>query len=136
MPWKKTSLQPLRFALSGGLSTAAHWLVMGVMINAGTLPAVATATGALIGAIVNYVLQRHLTFQSSALHRTALPRYLSVCTVTWVANLLFFLLLHRIFLLSPMVAQGATTVAIALMSYFLYKRIVFNDRQTHPVFQE
>lgn len=125
----------LRFSLAGGLATASHWLVMALMINAGAVPATATAIGAFIGAIINYILQRHVTFQSNVAHHFALLRYLGVCTLTWFVNLIFFLVLHRIVLLSPLYAQGITTLTVALMSYFLYKRIVFNDCQSEPVYR-
>ena len=127
-PKGNSFIRPIRFAFSGGLATASHWLVMALMINAGTLPAIATAVGAFIGAVVNYILQRNVTFQSNAAHRSTLRRYIAVCTLTWLANLLFFFFFHHITLLSAMYAQGITTFVVALMSYFLYKRVVFNDQ--------
>jgi len=104
------------------------------MVNAGRLPAIATAVGAFIGAIVNYILQCEVIFYSNANHRSVLLRYIAVCTLMWFANLILFLILHRIVLLSPMYAQGITTLLVALMSYFLCKRIVFNDCQSQPVY--
>ncbi|MCF6235586.1 MAG: GtrA family protein [Gammaproteobacteria bacterium] len=126
-------IQPIRFALSGSLATASHWLVMALMVNSGTLPAIATAVGAFIGAIVNYILQRNVTFQSNVAHRSALLRYVAICTLTWFLNLAFFLIFYQVFQLSLIVAQGITTLAIALMSYFLYKRIVFNEHQSQSI---
>ena len=128
-----SSLQAIRFAFSGGLATASHWLVMAIMIKVGTIPAIATAVGAFIGAVVNYILQRNVTFQSNAAHRSTLRRYIAVCTLTWIANLLFFSVFHHTILLSAMYAQGITTFVVALMSYFLYKRIVFNDHPSQSV---
>ncbi len=133
-PKVNSFIQPMRFALSGGLATASHWLVMALMINVGTLPATATAVGAFIGAVVNYILQRNVTFKSNAAHRSTLRRYFAVCTLLWVANLLFFSIFHHAILLSAMYAQGITTLVVALMSYFLYKRIVFNDHQSQSIY--
>lgn len=135
MSWNNFSFQPMRFALSGGVATTTHWLVMAVMLSSGIEPSVATASGALIGAIVNYFLQRNITFQSKARHRSALVRYAGVCTLTWFANLVIFIVLYHIILLTPMYAQGITTFLVALISYVLYKRIVFNDQHTRPVYQ-
>ncbi len=129
----KILIQFIRFALSGGLATASHWLVMALMINADISSITATAVGASIGAIVNYILQYKITFQSSTAHRSTLQRYIAVCTLLWIANLLFFSILHHIILLSTMYAQGITSFVVALMSYFLYKRIVFNDPKSQPV---
>lgn len=133
MLWTKLSLRPLRFALSGGLATAAHWLIMALMINMSISPTLATAVGAFIGAVVNYILQRNVTFQSNATHRSVLLRYLGVCTLAWSANLLLFSVFHHTILLSAMYAQAITTLIVALMSYFLYKRMVFNDHLSQSI---
>ncbi|NOY72953.1 MAG: GtrA family protein [Gammaproteobacteria bacterium] len=126
-------LQLIRFALSGGLATASHWFVMVLLINTGTTSVTATAVGAFIGAIVNYILQYKITFQSNAAHRSTVQPYIAVCTLMWIANLLFFLILHHTIQLSTIHAQGITSFVVALMSYFLYKRIVFNDPKSQPV---
>lgn len=106
-----------------------HWLIMAFMVNAGTSPPTATATGGLIGAVVNYILQRKVTFRSNAAHGSILLRYLGVCTLIWFANLAFFLVFYRIALFSSVYAQGFTTFSVAIMSYFLYKRVVFHVRK-------
>ncbi len=122
-------IQQMRFALMGGLATVLHWLVMALMVNIGNTPIIATATGALIGAMANYVLQHSVTFKTNESHASVVPRYISVFMMTWVANLLIFSLLHHTSRLTPMYAQGITTLAVASMSYVLYKRVVFNE---HP----
>ncbi len=132
---KETFLcQSVRFAISGGLATLSHWLIMALMIYAGTTPAKATAVGAFIGATLNYILQHKVTFQSNVAHRSALLRYIVVCTLTWTANLFYFFILHHIIMLTAMYAQSITTFLVALMSYFLYKRIVFNGHQPQAVY--
>jgi len=123
--WNGSYLQPVRFTLVGGLATVSHWLVMALAINLGAMPAMATAIGAVIGALVNYILQRNVTFQSNNSHRTALRRYLIVCLLIWGANLFIFFTLYHIVLLATVYAQLLTTLLVAFMSYFLYKRTVF-----------
>lgn len=131
---KRSSVfQPLRFVLSSGLATTSHWSVMAMMIIAGVAPTVATAVGALIGAIANYFLQRKVTFRNNSPHHTTLPRYIVACTVIWLLNLIFFFIFYQIALLSTVVAQGTTTLAVALISYFLYKRVVFNEHKTQYI---
>ena len=122
--------QLIRFVLSGGLATASHWLVMAFAISLGVIPVVATAIGAIIGAVVNYILQRNVTFQSNTPHRSALQRYLIVCLLIWAANLFFFFILYHISLLSAVYAQGITTFVVAFMSYLLFKKVVFHDHQS------
>jgi len=128
MPWYKPLFEPMRFVFSGGVATLSHWLTMGLLIVAGTQPAVATAIGALIGAVINYILQRNVTFRSDVAHSQALRAYLLVCVITWVANLLIFIACHHWLGLTPLYAQGLTTALVAGLSYVLYKTMVFHER--------
>lgn len=115
----------MRFVMTGGLATLSHWLTMALLILAGMLPSLATAIGALVGAVVNYLMQKAYTFRSSRSHRVALPRYVAACIVLWLANLLLFMLLHRLFYVPVMPAQFLTTGFVALLSYWLYRGMVF-----------
>ncbi|NOY67711.1 MAG: GtrA family protein [Gammaproteobacteria bacterium] len=134
MSWQKRLLQSARFVLSGGIATASHWLVMAFMVNVGIRPLIATATGAFIGAIINYILQRYVTFQTKAVHRTVLLRYTGVCIIIWFSNFFIFISLFHIARLTPIYAQGITTLTLAVMSYYFYKRMVFNDQRSQPVY--
>jgi putative flippase GtrA len=128
MPWNHPLMQPLRFLFSGGLATLAHWLVMALLIMAGSDAAVATGVGAIVGALVNYILQRNVTFRSSVAHRRAMQAYLLACVIIWCANLAVFIILHSGLGLTPLYAQGLTTAIVACLSYVLYKRMVFHER--------
>jgi hypothetical protein len=43
----------------------------------------------------------------------------------WLANLLLFVLLHRLLTLPVVSAQFLTTAFVALLSYWLYRHMVF-----------
>jgi putative flippase GtrA len=118
----------MRFIVSGGAATLSHWLAMALLIVAGTAPSMATAVGAAVGAGVNYLLQKAYAFRSADSHRVALPRYILACAMLWLANLLLFVALHRLLQLSVVTAQFATTAFVAMLSYWLYARMVFNER--------
>lgn len=49
--------QVIRFLLSGGVATFIHWAVMGLFVSLGEQPTFATAIGALLGSIFNYLFQ-------------------------------------------------------------------------------
>lgn len=117
----------IRFIVAGGISTLSHWVVMALMIFSSILPEIASATGALVGAIVNYILQKTFTFQSTQSHRSTIPRYIAACAILWLANLLIFSTLIRIINLQIITAQIVTTAFVAILSYLLYKRNTFND---------
>lgn len=117
----------LRFVLSGGIATLSHWLLMAVLLFAGSKPAAATSIGAGAGAIINYFAQKRYTFRSDALHRRTLPRYLAICLFLWVSNLVLFLLINGILISSIALTQMLTTLVVALLGYWSYKWVVFND---------
>lgn len=120
----------MRFVAAGGVATLSHWLTMALLILAGMFPAMATAIGAVLGALVNYLMQKIYTFRSTNSHRIALPRYIAACVFLWLANLLLFMLLNGLFFLSVASAQFITTAFVALMSYWLYRSLVFKERGT------
>ncbi len=127
---KNTRIELLKFAFSGGFATIIHWLLMALLINAGVAAITATAVGAFIGAIVNYILQRNIVFQSKKPHQITILPYIIVCIQVWISNLVFFYILNSTAKLSVVFAQGITTLFVAFMSYILYKKKVFNERQS------
>lgn len=122
-------IELLKFSFSGGVATVSHWLVMALLIHVGVAALLATAAGAFIGAVVNYILQRNITFQSKAPHRIVFLPYLIVCLQIWIANILFFYLFHHAAEINATYSQGITTLILALISYLLYKRLVFYERK-------
>lgn len=118
----------LRFVLSGGLATAVHWCLMALLIRFHLPAEVATALGAFAGAIANYRLQQRFTFRVRVVHARALPRYVLVTALGWLANLGLFAALHGWLDLGVSLAQLLTTVVVALFNFTLYRRVVFHDR--------
>ncbi|MEW6118588.1 MAG: GtrA family protein [Pseudomonadota bacterium] len=87
-------IQFSRFGAVGAIGTAAHYALFLVLVEgAGTDPVAASTAGALLGALVNYVLNRRYTFRSARRHREALPRFLAVAGAGLVLNAGLMLLL-------------------------------------------
>ncbi|MDG5500934.1 GtrA family protein [Marinobacter sp. BGYM27] len=119
--------QPLGFLAAGGLATSAHWLTMGILMQAGMSALIATAIGFLVGAVANYLLQRRLAFLNARRHRSAVPRYLLSCAIAWLTNIAIFDALHQVAIWPPAIAQLVTTLCVAALNYALYKRLVFHE---------
>src|SRR5699024_5113999 len=102
-----------RFLISGGSATALHWGAMSILITLGADAVVATAVGAALGAVSNYLLQFHRTFQARAQHSRAMPRYFAVVCVGWLVNQLVFMGLHEGLALAVTPAQVLTTLLVA-----------------------
>lgn len=119
--------RPARFAVAGGTATLVHWLCMSVMLATGSDAHVATTAGAMAGAAANYPLQRRHVFASRVRHGRAVPRYLASCALAWLANLLFFAVLHGPAGWPAALAQAGASGAAAVLNYLLYARMAFDD---------
>jgi putative flippase GtrA len=121
-------LQLQGFIAAGGLATLFHWFVMAALIGAGLEPTLATASGSVSGAALNYGLQRRLAFRNSGPHRVTLWRYIGSCFVAWLCNLAFFSLLNNVLTLSVPLSQAVTTALVAALNYIVYQRLVFHEQ--------
>ena len=116
------------FALSGGISTAAHWLVLIILISHGLHPLLATFGGAVLGSVVNYLLQYHYTFNRAVEHRFAIPAYVGVVAVGWCVNTAVFWSLTSGAGLAQSWAQVCATAVVTAANFILYAKVVFNER--------
>lgn len=107
--------QFLAFAIVGLFGTAAHYVVLWALVEISDVPVVAATTaGFVVGAIVNYVLNRRFTFVSKATHAAALPKFLTVATFGATINALVvaWLIEHTdiYYLIAQLFATGAVLV--------------------------
>lgn len=115
----------LRFLVAGGAATGVHFASMHLMLQGAVDALSASAMGALLGAITNYLLQYRWTFRSVRAHRDAIAAFLLVSLLSWILNVAFFACLHRVAGLSPWPAQLLTTGLLTLTNYHLYRTRVF-----------
>lgn len=109
----------VRFAGVGVIGTGAHYLVLISLVQLlGTNAVLASNFGALVGALVNYILNYHFTFQSSKRHREALSKFLVVAAVALVLNGLFMFWLNWLLGLYYLLAQIITTLLVLLWTFF------------------
>jgi putative flippase GtrA len=71
--------QFFKFACVGVCGTAAAYSALIALVEVFKVPVIAATTvGFVVGAIVNYILNRRFTFVSEANHAVALPKFLTV----------------------------------------------------------
>ncbi|MFT7338326.1 MAG: putative flippase GtrA [Marinobacter maritimus] len=116
------------FFAAGGLATLFHWLVMAALIGVGLEPVLATASGSVSGAVLNYGLQRRLAFRNAGPHGVTLWRYVGSCFVAWFCNLVFFFLLNNVLAIPVTLSQVVTTGLVAALNYIVYQRLVFHEQ--------
>ena len=111
------------FLLVGALSTAAHFAVLWLLATFAHLgPVPASSAGYLTGALVNYQLNRAVTFRSQVPHRVALLRFCVVAGTGFLANGLLMHLLCEGAGLHYLLAQALAT-GIVLAWNFIANRL-------------
>ncbi|MCC2960453.1 GtrA family protein [Massilia sp. IC2-278] len=121
--------QFLRFAAAGALGTACHYLVLlALSAGAGVAPGPAAACGALVGAVVNYWLNRSLIFRSERRHAEALPRFAAMALFGALLNGLIVGALARIGL-HFMAAQVCATLLVLVLNYVISKKWIFPSQR-------
>ncbi len=76
------------YTLAGGMATAVHYAVLLILVEAfGSAPSPSAVAGALCGAAVSYVVNRHLTFPGVKVrHHVAVPKFLAVAVAGALIN--------------------------------------------------
>jgi len=123
----------LRFLVSGGIATAAHWAVLWGLVNIQVDAVLASSVGAFVGAVVNYFLQYFFTFRTQRKHKQTLMAYIPAVLVSWLLNLgLFYSLYGSLFSMpmfsDPLLAQVVTTGIVMVVNFLLYKKVVFRAK--------
>lgn len=110
-------LQFVVFAVVGGVSTACHFATLWTLhVPLGVDLIVATTAGYVVGAVVNYLLNRRFTFATSTTaHQAAVPRFATVVLMGMALNAGIMAALAHVapgvnFLLRQCVATGTVLV--------------------------
>lgn len=105
----------LVFSAVGVVGTAAHYFVLIVLHEFLDLnPLIASAFGFILGALVNYSLNYHVTFESNASHGPAILKFYLIATVGFLLNMvIMWLMLHHFemhYIVSQLFATGVVLV--------------------------
>jgi putative flippase GtrA len=120
-----TLAQFLRFVAVGAIGTAAHYAVLIVGVERlGVRAVAASSAGALLGAIVNYSLNRRHTFGSERPHREALPRFMLIAALAFAMNALLMAALLS-WHLHYLAAQIVTTGVVLLFNFLANRSWTF-----------
>lgn len=106
--------QFLRYASAGAVGTLAQYATLVALVQAQWTGAVVASTiGAILGALVNYVLNHRFTFASGRTHAHALPRFAAVAVMGILLNAAVVAILVQAnvhYLVAQVVATGAVLV--------------------------
>lgn len=107
--------QFIKFAAIGVIGTAAHYVLLISLVQFLSIDAIiASGAGFTLGAIINYYLNFHYTFQSTKLHTDALPKFFTVALIGLCINTILMSLLTGMndihYLLSQIIATGIVLI--------------------------
>lgn len=122
------SCQMTNFIIAGSIATLLHWLSMAVFVYFEMEPTRATLIGSIVGAALNYLLQRQLAFRNAGPHSRTLLRYVSSCLFAWLCNVIIFYWLNSVWNMPVSLSQIVTTGLVASLNFVVYQRIVFHDK--------
>ena len=116
-----------KFLIVGGVSTAAQFAVLFLLVELHLCSEVAASgIGYGAGALVSYLLNYYITFNSEQSHLATLPKFVAVVGFGLSVNTLVFYLANAIlpwYGLSQCVATGASLVANYLLhKFWIYRK--------------
>lgn len=126
MMWTAATREVALFLLVGGTS-AALYVVLGVFLTAGLgmRPSISIAIALAVIMPPTYLLQKHLTFRSTATHRVALTRYLATQAISNAAAMAGSELFAAQVRAYPWLAFIGVAVLVACLNYLLAKHWAF-----------
>lgn len=118
----------LAFLCVGGASTAAHYLVMLLLMRAGMPAVIASGVGFILGALLNYLLNEQITFHSNEQRRITAPRFAVAAATGLLLNHLLLTALMRTGL-PTVLAQLLTTMGVIVWNYCIHGAWTFRSHQ-------
>jgi putative flippase GtrA len=125
---KHTLKQFVFFSAVGGIGTGGHYLTLVTLVEGKWLsPVPASVAGFIVGALINYVLNYHFTFNSKKSHKEAMSKFFVVALFGAMINTgLMYIgvdVLHAYYLL----AQIGATAIVLLWNFIINKYWTFGQ---------
>ena len=123
---KGTIGQFLLFAGIGAIGTIGHYTTLIVLVQFWAVdPVFASSFGFVVGAVINYILNYHFTFQSKKRHAEALTKFLIVATIGAGINGLIMYLGVENTNINYLVVQICATGVVLLWNFIVNKLWTF-----------
>jgi len=117
----------VRYAGAGSIGTASHYLTVITCVELlKVAPWAASALGATVGDIVNYVLNYHFIFASTRPHSSTLPRFFVVAIMSVVLGA-YIVKVGDGWGVHYLASQVVATLVTLVMGYLLNKAWTFRD---------
>ncbi len=128
---KNNTKQFILFAAIGAVGTAAHFLTLILLVEAAGVSAVwATTAGFMVGALINYFLNYHLTFKSDKAHHEAMLKFFTVALVGAGMNMLIMYIGVDVLVQYYLLVQVAASSIVLLWTFSANKLWTFSEKDT------
>ncbi len=124
----KTSQQFFIFSGIGAIGTAGHYATLILLVQfIKTDPVFATTIGFVVGALINYVLNYRITFNSNKRHRETLTKFFSVASLGAVINGSIMTAGINMFNIHYLIIQVIATCFVLILNFIANKYWTFAD---------
>lgn len=112
----------------GAVGTGCHYLTLVALVDRARLdPVLATSAGFLVGAVVNYFANYHLTFRSRQGHAGTMGRFFLVAAAGMAVNAGVMAVCHRALGLHYLASQVAATGTVVVLTYLANRAWTFRE---------
>ena len=127
----KTSQQFFIYAGIGAIGTGGHYATLILLVQVlHTDPVIATTAGFIVGALINYILNYRITFNSNKEHRETLTKFFSVAGLGAIINGLIMSAGINMVDTHYLVIQVIATCIVLALNFIANKYWTFADKQS------
>lgn len=117
------------YAGVGAIGTVTQYAILIAMVHSGyASPALSSMVGASFGAIVNYALNRQITFRSKSNPLSTAPKFAIIALLGVLMNGLCMKFFVTSLGLNYLIAQLVTTALVLGLTYLLNSAWTFNEK--------
>lgn len=117
------------YACVGAIGTGAQYAILIAMVRSGyASPALSSMTGASVGALVNYGLNRRITFRSNSNPLSTAPKFAAIALLGVLTNGVCMKFFATSLGMNYLIAQLVTTALVLGLTYLLNSAWTFNER--------
>ncbi len=129
--------QFILFTMLGGVGTAGHYLTLVLLVQFVGLAAVwATTAGFMVGAVINYFLNYHLTFRSDKAHSETMLKFFIVALVGAGLNMIVMFFGVNVLALFYLLVQVAASFVVLLWTFAANKLWTFSENVQQKILPE
>ena len=119
----------LRYLVTGATATAAHYLVLILIVEQGAIALLGSIVGSVVGLITNYLLSSRWVFVLASSASSRFARFLAVSVLASGLNAAFMWIGLRAGL-HYLLAQLLSTLLLMLINYTLHANWTFLNRES------